>query len=285
MVFGVSGGPRYQQVDDGLRGERSSAARSYFDAGQAAHPELVLEYEAFEHYFTRHAETVRAHAPDMYLACACAEGVEGALEILERTLRSDVARALASIDRSPSFVEDVLQATREKLLVPKAGAPARITTYAGRASLKSWLCAVAVRTAVSLRRRKSELPPRGTEAGADEPIARGGPELEYLRRRYKESFEDSVRSAIAALSAKDRMLLRLNVIDGLSVDQLGAVYKVGRSTAARWLATARRSLVDGARCELQRRLGVGSRELESLADDLRSQLDASVLKLLRTAQD
>jgi RNA polymerase sigma-70 factor (ECF subfamily) len=76
------------------------------------------------------------------------------------------------------------------------------------------------------------------------------------------------------------MLLRLNLVDRMSVDKLGAAYRVSRSTAARWLANARRQLLEQACAELCAKLGVVSAELDSIAADIRSQIEVSVLRLL-----
>jgi RNA polymerase sigma-70 factor (ECF subfamily) len=260
----------------------SELARCY-EAGRAAWPLLALDREAFERYFARHTSQTppeRPYAADMYLACACANGNDAALAALERLLAGDVALAVASIDSSRAFVQDTLQATRERLLVRVGGQPGKIGDYGGRASLKSWLCAVAVRLAISRLRRKGEQRQKPFDAESDRRLARGGPEFEYLRGRYKGAFEDAIRSAVEQLSPKERMLLRLNVAEGMSVDRLAAIYQVGRSTAARWLASARRTLLEKARRELHVRFPLTSTELDSLGADMRSQLDVSIAKLL-----
>jgi RNA polymerase sigma-70 factor (ECF subfamily) len=259
-----------------------SAAKRQFDAGRAAWPSIALEFEAFERYFARHATVEippgELHASDMYLACACSYGIASALAELEGTFRNDVARAVASIDSSHAFVEDTLQATRERLLTGKG--PSKIADYAGRSSLRSWLCAVAVRWAIGQRRRKREQHHEPFNTEHDMRLVSKGPDFEYLRRRYKSVFEQAVRTAVDRLPAKQRLLLRLNLVDGMSVDKLGTVYRVGRSTAARWLATARQELLEGVRRHLRHELRVTSAELDSLGADLRSQLDVSLHKLL-----
>jgi RNA polymerase sigma-70 factor (ECF subfamily) len=274
--------------DDAASGEQRSAARRAFKVGRAKWPQLALEFEAFNRYFARHTTTAAPsrdeHAADMYLACACACGIDGALAAFERTLVGDMARAVGSIDSTGAFIEEILQATRERLFVGKGGQPGKIANYAGRASLRSWLCAVAVRSAISWRRRKGEQPHKPFAAEADRRLARGGPEFEYLRARYKGVFEDAVRSAVKHLPAKERMLLRLHFVDGLSIDKLGTVYRVGRSTAARWLARARHALLEKARQELHTRLRLTSTELDGLAAEIRSQLEVSIVPLLAGSQ-
>jgi RNA polymerase sigma-70 factor (ECF subfamily) len=274
--------------DEATSGEQRSALLRAFEVGRARWPQLGLEFDAFNRYFARHARATarpcHEHAADMYLACACACGIDGALAAFERTLLGDMARAVASIDSSRAFVEEVLQATRERLFVCRLGQPGKIASYAGRASLRSWLSAVAVRSAISWRRRKGEQRHKPFAADADRRLAQGGPEFEYLRARYKGVFEDAVRSAVKQLPAKERMLLRLHFVDGLSIDKLGTVYRVGRSTVARWLASARRALLEKTRQEVHTRLHLTSTELDGLAAEIRSQLEVSIVPLLAGMQ-
>jgi RNA polymerase sigma-70 factor (ECF subfamily) len=264
--------------------ELRETARRRFEAGRAAWPELTLDANAFERYFARHAAIdpgpLEAHAADMYLACACSLGVSGALAAFERTFFGDLSRAVAAVDSSQAFVEEVLQATRERLLVGTSAEPSKIADYAGRASLRSWLSAVAVRWAISQRRRKSDQRHETFTAEDDRRLAMGGPEFDYLRGRYKDAFEDAVRDAIERLPAKQRLLLRLNLVDGMSIDKLAVAYHVGRSTAARWLASARSALLEEARREMRAKLGLTASELESIGADMRSQLEVSILRLL-----
>jgi RNA polymerase sigma-70 factor (ECF subfamily) len=262
-------------------------AARYFDRGRAAWPDLVLELGMFESYFSRHAVAgpVEAHAADMYFACACANDVPGALQAFEKQLVGAIARAVASQRSSRAFVEEVLQSTREKLFVRRGPQLGKIADYGGRASLRAWLCAVAVRVAMSLRRRRGErLDPR-IGIRPDKRLASAGPEIEYMRGRYKRAFEDAVGVAVGQLPSKERALLRLNLVDGMSVDVLAKVYDVGRSTAARWLANARRTLLALARREMRQKLHLTSTELDSLAAPMRSQLEVSILRLLANGGD
>jgi RNA polymerase sigma-70 factor (ECF subfamily) len=71
----------------------------------------------------------------------------------------------------------------------------------------------------------------------------------------------------------------------MSVDRLGTIYKVGRSTAARWVASARRALLESAREALRIELRLTSAELDSLAADMHSQLEVSVAEWLVEAND
>jgi RNA polymerase sigma-70 factor (ECF subfamily) len=260
-----------------------ACARRSFERGRASWPDVVLEWDRFERYFVERASGAApadALAADMYLACASAYGIPRALAALEPLFTFHVARAVASVDASPAFVEDVLQSTREHLLVAAPGAIARIADYAGRASLKSWLSTVAVRRAINHSRREARGRRTIAYGHADLRLVRGSPELDYLRRRYKGAFEDVIRDCIGRLPRQQRLLLRLNLVEGMSIDGLATAYAIGRSTAARRLVQARRELFDGVCRELRTRLKLSRRDLDSLAGEIQSQLDVSILRLL-----
>jgi RNA polymerase sigma-70 factor, ECF subfamily len=54
---------------------------------------------------------------------------------------------------------------------------------------------------------------------------------------------DVVERVLALLSQEERKLLRLHFAQGLTIDQLGLVYDVHRSTTARWIASARAKIL------------------------------------------
>ena len=59
------------------------------------------------------------------------------------------------VDPSPAAIDEVMQALFEKLLVPRDGEPARLTSYAGRGPLAGWVGVAAQRMALGLRRGES----------------------------------------------------------------------------------------------------------------------------------
>jgi RNA polymerase sigma-70 factor (ECF subfamily) len=261
-------------------------ARVLFELGRARYPGIQLPFGIFAASVERHASHLTQvddeRGAELYLACACAQGDREALRVLEDGPMHDAARAAASVCSSADQVEEVLQKMRELLVTGQGGRPGKMADYAGRASLKSWLCTVAVRMAISSRRSKGEQ--RNVElTSANDPRPSGtGPELAYLRRATKKATQEAVQTAVERLSAKQRLLLKLHLSDRVGIDGLAAMYRVGRSTAARWLADARASLLREAQRELRAVLRVTDSELASLAADVQSHIDVSLLGLLRT---
>lgn len=230
----------------------------------------------------REAESIDAylrgvHAADLYLACAVQCGSRAAATALDRLLAREMPVFLRRLRPSPAFADEVRQALCEKLLVAPPGATPKIAGYSGSGPLGAWLRVAAVRTALNLQRGKQE------EAMDTERAAlaiAGDAEIEYIRSRYGDAMHAAVREAFGALPARQRAVLRLRFVDGLTDEKIGAVYGVHQTTVTRWVAAARETVMQETRRRLREQLGVGAAELESLAGVLRSRLDLSLSTLL-----
>jgi len=220
-----------------------------------------------------------AHAGDVYLSHACAVGDAEAHARFTALHGAYLDRVVSSIDSSPSFRDEATQVLREKLFLPSGEGPAKIAEYGGRAPLRSWLRVVAKRTALNLIRddRRRELPRRAVEEDVATSMA---PELAYMKALYREQFEEALRGAFRALTARQRTVLRLHLAQRMTLAQLGAVYDVSHATAARWLAAAHDTLVTTVRRTLKERLALTPSEIDSVAALVRSQIDVRIGDLL-----
>ncbi|HEY4177370.1 MAG TPA: sigma-70 family RNA polymerase sigma factor [Kofleriaceae bacterium] len=228
------------------------------------------------------ADLVEAIAPlalaDLYLVGACLANRPGALAALERTVRTEAARAtarLGSAARTPA--EDLVQELLLKLVV---GPSRKLAGFTGHGSLEAWLRIAAIRTAISLGRKRQEQVIDGEEleALADDSDDQA---LAFLKSSYREQFKRAFSEALAALPKRSRTLLRLQINDQLTIDEIGAFYTVSRATAARWLADARTELVTGTRKLLTAALGLPADELAQLMRLVASNLYATLPRLLR----
>jgi RNA polymerase sigma-70 factor (ECF subfamily) len=218
-------------------------------------------------------------ADDLYLAVGCASGDATSIAYLEREqlggARGALLRLLGATD-----ADDGLQTLRMKLLVGRDGAPPKIAEYAGRGNLAGWIKVVAVRIALSvLRTKRPEWDADTDDALLELPLPASG-EPDPMRARYGAAFKSAFQAALAALSPRERLLLRLQFVDDLSVDRIGALYGVHRATAARWVARARDSLFDGTTKRLAAALGLAEEQLSSIIDAVRSHVDVSLLRVL-----
>jgi RNA polymerase sigma-70 factor (ECF subfamily) len=259
--------------------------RAYVEAARAAWPGFGVEEAELVQYLADRGDGTKlpplAHAGDLVLACACARGVPAAIEAFHGRYRTVIARVLSRRRASADLAEDVVQIVLERLLVAAPGQAPKIAEYKGRGSLKSWVSTAAATTLLMMRRATGRRSEQQEEPEFFAEIGRSlDPELLYMKERYKVEIEGAVTRALDGLGDRERALLRLHLGQHMSIDELGAMYKVNRATAARWLATARESLVASARDDLRARLGLSDSERESLAALVQSELHVSIARRL-----
>jgi RNA polymerase sigma-70 factor (ECF subfamily) len=208
---------------------------------------------------------------DLYLACAALKGVPAAVREVQSLVKAQFA-ALGHFRLAPAVIDDVRGLFMARLLVT----PARLERYSGRGPLEAWLRVAATRDVLSWLRQNQRDVVADDEAlvGAMEPPVEG-PELTHLKERYHGAFSAAFRRAIQGLETRQRNLLRQYYLDELSLDELGAVYRVHRATIARWLADARVALLERTRDEISSSLGLNRLEVDSLMRLVQSRLDLS----------
>jgi RNA polymerase sigma-70 factor (ECF subfamily) len=255
-------------------------------AAHAAWPNLPISDSTFVCCLAERSTEGRmpelACASDLFLVCACTQGLPAAREAFHTTYAPVVARVLARRGASPAQLQDAKQAVFEKLLVADATGRARISDYKGHGKLKGWVSSIAATTLLMLQRtttRRRERPHDDDELVAN--AIDDGPELRYLKQRYKAPVEAAIVQALSQLTDRERVLLRLHLCDSMSIDRLGVMYGVNRSTAARWLASARDALLTGSRAEIRQSLKLSLSECDSVLKLVNSQLDISVARHLR----
>jgi len=256
-----------------------------FAEAHAAWPEVKLDGIAFARHLGRHARADGQwrdiDATDLYLARACVDGMPKALQLFESRCLSDVTKAVLQLGLGAADSDDVLQRVREKLFVRGAATEPLIARYGGRGSLRAWVRSIAVRTAIKDMRGAARLVSVDEEVFLEFAATTEDPELEPYKQRYREDFRAAFRAATEQLTVRERNILRHYYLDGLSIDDLGKLYRVHRATSARWIVDLRAALLDGVRAELASRLALGESELRSLLDLVKSQLELSLSRLLQ----
>jgi RNA polymerase sigma-70 factor (ECF subfamily) len=260
-------------------------------AARARWPTIVLDREVFIDYLAHwisvamaaDAELRQCSLSEIYIGCACSRGDAIALALFEQAYMSEVDAALAHMRLAREMVDEIKQLVREKLFVAQNGEPARITNYAGHGQLLGLVRVLAVRAAVDLLRRckREQLL---THARADVPAPGLDPELAHLQQRYQAHFKDAFELAVKALSSRERNLIRYQLVDGLNVDQIGALYGTHRATAARWVKAAREELARRTRNELCKRLALSAEEVEGLIRWVQSQMELSIQRIFKSGE-
>jgi len=213
--------------------------------------------------------------PGLYLIAACLERVPEALSAFDVELRAAAAPALRRMGLDASASDEVLQATRAHLLVSPEAAP-RLAGYSGRAPLRDWLATVVSRQAFDLQRRRRNVVSLG--AVSQHEAAALNPEITLLRADQRAHLTSAIADALQSLSPRQRALLRLHVVERLSIDELAPLFAASRASLARWVEDARQQLGASTRRAFASRLGIDASEVDSLLP-ARS-LELSLVRLL-----
>lgn len=238
--------------------------------------------------FTRHLATrvdrqkpptVSLHelrTDDLLLAYACTVGDRAALMLLESECLRGAQSALGKRGISSEVIEEANQNVRERLIVGD-GVP-KLLEYDGRGDLKSWVRVVLVREAIYLSKRGQKEASLSYDLLAM-PSAQEDPETAYFKAHYRMEYKEAFETAVTELTARERALLRQQIVLGMSIDDIGTIYQVHRATAARWVQAARDELLAKTRLQLTLRLKLPRKEIEELLRLIESQLVVSMSRL------
>jgi RNA polymerase sigma-70 factor (ECF subfamily) len=244
--------------------------------GRQTWPEVDLPQE-------RLAELVREIPPgesddaaELYLACAWVDGVASAGQVMARDYLPPLRRRLGKMGLATSEIDEVVQQVCERLIGRDAEGRARLVKYARQGRLQSLLVVVGTNIAIDSFRRA------GREKGDHDALAAlavtSDPRAELMRHQKQTVFKAAVEAALEALEPRERTVLRLHLIDNLTLDEIADYYKVHRVTVSRWLAAARVAIIERARAAARAQFGLSDTEFDSAYTG--SQLGLSLERLL-----
>jgi RNA polymerase sigma-70 factor (ECF subfamily) len=195
------------------------------------------------------------HLEDLALACACADGHEGAWEHFVRELRPALYRAADAIEPGGG-ARDLADSMYADLfgLVERNGQRRSLFRYFhGRSSLATWLRAILAQRHVDrLRshRRDEPLPDDESPAALAAPAREFDPE----RERSAAALRQALARAIALLPPRDRLRLACYHAEELTLAETGKLLGEHESTVSRQLARTRKTL----RMDVERALRDGA---------------------------
>lgn len=229
----------------------------------------------------------RLRVEDLFLALWCATGDARAISAFEQIHRADIDGALARFRRLAVTGDELRQTLRIKLFVASEGRSPRIGDYSGFGFLQNWLRVTALRALVDIAR--SEKARKLEELLADDDLL-GMPSLgpdvasRYSREVLSRAIKQAFAKAVAGLGPRQRNFLRHAQVDGLTLDQIAALYSVHRATVARTLAQARAELTEATRKELGLALGIDEDSLDSIVRSADSRIDLSLSRVLKAPE-
>ena len=218
------------------------------------------------------------HLENLWLATACGDGDPAALAAFEKEILPAALAGAARIDASPDFRDELAQTVRQLLFAPRSGAP-RIADYRGRGSLVGWTRAVALRCGLRLRKNRGGLP---GDVALEQVASAASPELLCIQAEFRGEFQQAFAAALRGLDRRDRTLLRLHLVERMTLEWLASANGVHRTTIVRWLASARAEVLKSTRAQLTTLLKLERAEVDNMINAVGSRLDLSLSQLLRT---
>jgi RNA polymerase sigma-70 factor (ECF subfamily) len=222
---------------------------------------------------------------DLFLVRAVLVGDEQAHRIFETQFLPDTYAALARMETTTAQVEDIQQIVCQKLLFGHGDTPPKLLRYAGTGDLRAWLNVIAVRAALDLIRREKTTTELDDDCLADAVSPSEDQELQYIKQLYRSEFKSAFQEAMSQLEPRERNILRHQMLDGLTLDQIAAIYTVHRATVARWNAALREKLLTFTRKNLHDKLNTNRNEFESIMRLIQSRFDVSIRRHLKENPD
>ncbi|HKO47613.1 MAG TPA: sigma-70 family RNA polymerase sigma factor [Polyangiaceae bacterium] len=261
--------------------ELAVAAERCFREGRGRFP--LVEWDesdflaAWEQY--SHLGFNADRVEDDYVRLACLRGRPGAAETLNESYLLPLAEGINRVCQSPELTDGVLQKLREKLLLPPAP---RLLGYRAPGNFRAWLKVVATSLALDVARELGIKRRREVELDERLEALAAGPEEQYIRAELQQAFRGALRAAVKRLPERERQALRMHLVAGWNITQIGRVFSVSKSTAARWLIAAKDQLHVLLCADLRRRLGADSGQDSLALEDMPSRLDVNLSSLFQT---
>jgi RNA polymerase sigma-70 factor, ECF subfamily len=272
--------------EDGASGPSAAPLEEVIQAlwarGRAGHPEIAVSDTTFAAHLAVCGAAIDpgTHAEDLYLVCGGLSGDAAAIAKLRRIHRPVLAGYLRHIDGSPAFVDEVEQQVWDVLVVGGAGARPKLELYSGQGQLAGSIGIAGQRIALMIRRHEAAQERAHDGAAAEAQVIADDPELSIIKASLREKFRQAITLALGVIEDRERMVYRLYLIDGLSVEGIGKMYGVSHSTVSRWLAKARETVIAEAQRVLREDMHLSPEEFDSVAGLVVSRLDLSVSRIL-----
>ncbi len=279
-----SGVPRPYNVTEREFSERLAAVAARTRKGGAPAGDEDADLAADDRQFLA---TIKAD--ELCLALACEKGDEAAWLDFETTHRYSMIAAARALTKDEAEAEDLVQFVYGELYGIRLDGERRLSKlahYSGRGSLGGWLRAVIYQCFIDRKRvtarfeQVEEVEEFDRLARASSVHGHSGITTRPARpdqledRRLREATEMALGRAVAAMDARDRLLLNYYYFDDLKLREIGQLMGVHEATISRWVARAQRDVRRRTEEILQRDFGMRRAQIaECLELAARSEVD------------
>jgi RNA polymerase sigma-70 factor len=144
----------------------------------------------------------------------------------------------------------------------------RMAGYNGRGSLAGWLRVTVAHAAVDRFRRANRLVSLDDSshngAPADWMVTGESDREEALDSRWGPIISNTVSEIISRLAARDRLVLGLYYLRGISLLAIGRQFRIHEATVSRWIERLRRDIRKQLEIDLRKKHGLRADEVRSL---------------------
>lgn len=179
----------------------------------------------------------RPEPPDLALIDRCRHGDRAALEVVLRENAPSVERLIGRMVGPDAELEDLLQQT---LIAAVKSFP----RYRGEASVKTWLCRIAVNIVKQHLRRPHRKRRVALELVPERPTA---PELSPDVRARQQHALERLFHHLEAIGTDKRLAFVLHVVEGYSIDEVAALTGASSSATKSRIFWCRRALLSRAK--------------------------------------
>ena len=215
----------------------------------------------------------KLHVGDLYLAHGCELGIPAALSAFASTYLSTIDLYLEHFRNSAVRSEEVRRELEDTLLFGRRTPPGRIGQYRGNGPLRNFVATAARNLAISMLRSRE----RHMVSDFDNLAAQLGSASEgtdsMATARDEGVVRDALRSALLGLDRRQRTIVRLHLVRGVTFTKIARMLKVNQSTVSRTFDAALHTLYRAIRRELRELHGMSESEMQSIIHDVRGRLE------------
>ncbi|HXU83394.1 MAG TPA: sigma-70 family RNA polymerase sigma factor [Polyangia bacterium] len=256
------------------------AAAHAYHAGRATWPALRMDLSAFQRWIAEagiDVESLKERGDELYLVAGCVAHDPEAYQAFERRYLATMTQTVGRIVLSADQADELRQQLRVTLLL---GTAPKIGTFKGQGPLGAWVQVCAVRLALKLGAARDRL--AGPDAGLLEGLVAQDADQELLaaKSQYRDTFQAALEECFSALPSRQKTLLRMHFLDGMSIDEMGQVFHVHRATIARWLVAIRKEVLEQICRKISLNLHTSSSEFRSMVRLVQSDVRLSLHRIL-----
>jgi len=264
-------------MENRVRDAAEADQRRAYMLGKTAWPDIELDVERFADFVRRHSISTNAPVDvlqDVFLACACGNATPRALQCFRERYLHVIAAAVRSFNPSPEFADEIHQRLSESLFVAGPGGEPKIHRYKGQGPLAAFVRTAARRLGMRVSAASARF------QGEDALIQQFSQDIELeatlLKLQCRDVINRALCIALRQLPRRERLILRMNLVEKVSTTRIAAMYKVSQPTISRWVQRSARTIHETVKDLVCDELDIDTRELTSLLSLVRSQIEITI---------